>query len=87
MSDRSVDRATRAGDPFAHAGEERRQLRRERRTEAELIEAIREDEAKLGRPMTHGERVGFAKGFFGPEYVAEIRLLAAEGLLDDEDGE
>ena len=35
--------------------------------------------------MTHGERVGFARGFFGPEYVAEIRLLAAQGLLDDED--
>src|SRR5215210_2201224 len=86
----STDRVhpeTLAGDPFAHACEERRQLRRERRTEAELIEAIREDEEKLGRPMSHNERVGFARGFFGPEYVAEIRLLAAQGLLDDEDEE
>jgi hypothetical protein len=81
----STDRVhpeTLADDPFAA---EHRQLRRERRTEAELIEAIREE--KLGRPMTHGERVGFARGFFGPEYVAEVQLLAAEGLLDDEDGE
>jgi hypothetical protein len=86
LSDRSVDSRTRAGDPFAHAAG-RRQLRRERRTEAELVEAIREDEEKLGRRMTHGERVGFARGFFGPEYVAEVRLLSAEGLLDEEDGE
>ena len=86
MSDRSVDPRTRAGDPFAFAAE-RRQLRRERRTATELIEAIREDEAKLGRSMSHNERVGFARGFFGPEYVAEVRLLAAEGLLDDEDEE
>src|SRR5215210_3304570 len=84
MSDRSVPE-TLAGDPFAHAGVERRQLRRERRTEAELIEAIREDEAKLGRPMTHNERVGFARGFFGREYGTEIRLRPAQGVLDDED--
>ena len=86
MSDRSVDPRTLAGDPIAFAAE-RRQLRRERRTAAELIEAIHEDEEKLGRPMSHNERVGFARGFFGPEYVAEVRLLAAEGLLDDEDEE
>lgn len=86
MSTDSVRPETLAGDPFAYVGE-RRQLRRERRTEAELVEAIREDEQKLGRPMTHGERGGFARGFFGPEYVAEIRLLAAEGLLDAEDQE
>jgi hypothetical protein len=86
LSDRSVDPRTLAGDPFAFAAE-RRQLSRERRTAAELVEAIREDEEKLGRPMTHNERVGFARGFFGPEYVAEVQQLAAEGLMDDEDGE
>ena len=86
MSDRSVDPRTRAGEPIAFAGE-RERIKQSRRTEAELVEAIREDEEKLGRPMTHNERVGFARGFFGPEYVAEIRVLAAEGLLDEEDGE
>jgi hypothetical protein len=79
---------TRAGDPFAHAGESRKQLRRERRTEQELVEAIREDERQQGRTMTPAERLGFAKGFFGVEYTAEIRLLAAEGILtDSEDGD
>jgi len=86
LSDRSVDPRTRAGEPIAFAGE-RERIKQSRRTEAELVEAIREDEEKLGRPMTHNERVGFARGFFGPEYVAEIRVLAAEGLLDEEDGE
>ena len=37
--------------------------------------------------MSHGKRLGFAKGFFGVEYTAEIRLLAAEGLLDEADEE
>jgi hypothetical protein len=78
---------TRAGDPFVHAGEARKQLRRERRTEQELVEAIREDERQQGRTMTHGERLGFAKGFFSTEYAAEVRLLAAEALLDGEDEE
>ena len=87
MSTDRVHPETLAGDPFAHAGEERRQLRRERRSAAELVEAIREDEEKLGRPMSHNERVGVARGFFGPVYVAEVRLLAAEGLLDDEEEE
>jgi hypothetical protein len=76
-----------AGDPIAHAGTARQQLRRERRTESELIEAIREDEKELGRSMTPGKGEGFAKGFFGVEYTAEVRLLAAEGQLDDEDEE
>jgi hypothetical protein len=87
LSTGRVHPETLAGDPFAHAGRERQQLRRERRTESELIAAIREDEERLGRPMTHGERVGFAKGFYGPEYVAEVRLLAVEGLLADADDE
>ena len=61
------------------------EIRRTRRTEQELIEAIREDEQRTGRTMTPSEREGFARGFFGPEYAAEIRLLAASGHLDDED--
>lgn len=87
MSDRIVDPRTLAGDLIASAGE-RKRTGRERRTEAGLVEAIREDERRLGRPITQGEREGFAKGFFGVEYVAEeVRLLAAQGLLDEEDGE
>jgi hypothetical protein len=83
----SIDRVhpeTRAGDPFAA---ERKRVRESRRTEAECIEAIHEDEAQQGRPMTPSEREAFARGFFGTEYAAEIRLLARTGRLDDEDGE
>lgn len=49
-----------AGDPFHAAGRDRNPL--PRFTDAELAEAIRVDEARLGRPMTPGEREGFARG-------------------------
>jgi len=52
-----------------------------------LVEAIAEDEARQGHPMTPREREAFARGFFGTEYAAEVRLLARAGLLDDEDGQ
>ena len=84
MSDRSVHPETLAGDPFAA---QRRRARQSRRTEAELIEAIHQDEAQQGRPMTPSERESFARGFFGQEYAAEVRLLARARLLDGEDGE
>jgi hypothetical protein len=59
-------------------------LKRSRRTYGEELEAVTGEETRLGRPMTYGEREAFAKGFHGGEYVAEIRLLAAQGCLDDE---
>lgn len=59
------------------------QWRRERRTAAELIEAIRQDEAEQGRAMTYREMEGFAKGFFGVELTAEVMVLEALGLLED----
>jgi hypothetical protein len=65
-----------AGDPFYAAG---------RRTEAELIKAIAEEKARLGRSMSQREREVFARSFFAEEYRGEIRLLAAMGLLDAED--
>ena len=85
MSTESVDPRTRAGDPGLatyKAGMAR--LKRSRRTYAEEMEAVAEEEARLGRPMSHREREAFARGFHGEEYVAEIRLLAAHGRLDDE---
>ncbi len=56
-----------------------------RRTEAELIEAIAEDERQTGRTMTPSEREGFARRFFAEEYAEDIRALAAAGPLDEED--
>jgi hypothetical protein len=60
-----------AGDGFYAAG---------RRTETELVEAIAEEEARVGRPMTPCERDGFARGFFAPAYRAETRGLALRDL-------
>jgi hypothetical protein len=86
LSDPSVRPETRSGDPFAFAAEWER-IRRSRRTEEELAWAIREDEERQGRPMTPSERTEFARGFFSQEYGEEIRILAAQGLLDEEDEE
>jgi hypothetical protein len=83
LSEHSVDPRTLAGDPIAHAAE-RKRVRQSRKTEAEEIEAVAEEEGRLGRPMTPGERDAFVRGFHGQEYAAEVRLLAAEGLLDAE---
>ena len=74
-----------AGDPFAWAGRRMEEARcglRERRTEAELVEAIQEEEARRGYPMSQRERVAFAYGFFAPEYVADLARaqVAGQGL-------
>jgi len=53
--------------------------------ETELVEAIAQDEERQGRTMTPREREAFARGFFGQEYAAEVRMLARAGLLDDDD--
>lgn len=58
-----------------------------RRTEAELIEAIAEDEARQGRPLTPSEREGFARGFFSQEYGEEIRRLMALGVEEPSNAE
>jgi hypothetical protein len=42
----------------------------ERRTEAELVEALAEEEIRLGRAMSRREISGFALGFFAPSYTA-----------------
>jgi hypothetical protein len=54
----STRRILLAGDLFYAAG---------KRTEAELLEALAEDETKQGRPHTPREREAFARGFFGGE--------------------
>jgi hypothetical protein len=61
-----------AGDLFYAAG---------RRTEAELVEAIAEEEARLGQSMTPSEREEFARRFFAPEYRQEQRGLEIRDLM------
>jgi hypothetical protein len=82
----TTDPATIAGDPFAWAGrrlEETRRGLRERRTEAELVEAITEEEIRRGYPMTYRERVAFAYGFHAPSYRADLSRLILLGAGDD----
>jgi hypothetical protein len=73
-----------AGDGFYAAG---------RRTETELVEAIAEEESRLGRSMTPSEREEFARRFFAPEYRQEQRgleirdLMAALGFGEAEEDE
>jgi hypothetical protein len=57
------------------------------RTEVELLFALLEDEKKLGREHTPGERLAFARGFFGPDYAEDIRRLAEIGHLAPEEDE
>lgn len=58
-----------------------------RRTEVELVEAIAQDEARQGRPLTPSEREGFARGFFSQEYGEEIRRLMALGVEEPSNAE
>ncbi len=46
-------------------------------TEAELVEAIAQDEDEQGRPMTEAEREAFARGFFGLGRLELLELLKA----------
>ena len=88
MDDRSVNSAVRAGDPFAAAGAKQQARRSHRRTKAELLEAIAEEEAKRGYPMTPRERDGFARRFLSVEYRADVRaFMRGMGIAYDGDGE
>ncbi len=71
---------------------------RRSRAEAELVEAIAEDEAQQGRPMTPTEREAFARGFFGLGRLELLALLKAPHgcmngyvyighMVEDEDGD
>jgi hypothetical protein len=60
----STRRIPPAGDAFYVA---------RKRIEAELLEALAEDEAKQGHPHTSREREAFARGFLGEEYRQEDR--------------
>jgi hypothetical protein len=74
----SARRIPSANDPFYSAG---------KRTEAELVEALAEDETKQGRPHTSREREAFARGFFGEEYRAEIGRLMTLDVEPPEDAD
>jgi hypothetical protein len=84
------DHRVAAGDPFVAAGrssslESIQEI--VRRTYPELIEAIRDEEAQLGRPMSMGEIDAFARGYHAEEYRLDLRRLMAWGVeqLDEEE--
>jgi hypothetical protein len=77
-----------AGDPFMAAGrssslESIRDI--VRRTYPELLGAIRDEETRLGRPMTMGEIDAFARGYHAEEYRVDVRRLMAWGVEEPDE--
>jgi hypothetical protein len=83
------DHRVAAGDPFVAAGrssslESIREI--VRRSYPELIEAIRDEETRLGHPMTMGEIGAFARGYHAEEYRLDVRRLMT-GVVEEPDEE
>ncbi len=79
-----------AGDPFAYAGQERRKDFEHigevvRRTHTDLLTAIREEQARLGRHMTDSELDEFARRYYADEYCQDLRRIMTMGV--EEPGE
>jgi DNA-directed RNA polymerase specialized sigma subunit len=73
-----------AGDPFAYAGQKRQADLEHisevvRRTHTDLLRAIREEQARLGRHMTDSELDKFAREYHAEEYRQDLRRLMAMG--------
>lgn len=58
-----------------------------RRTYPELIEAIRDEETRLARPMSMGEIDAFARGYHAEEYRLDLRGLMAWGVEEPDEEE
>ena len=84
------DHRVAAGDPFVAAGQSTSLEGIQeivRRTYPQLIEAMRDEETRLGHPMTMGEIDAFARGYHAEEYRLDARRLMAWGVeeLDEEE--
>ena len=84
------DRRVAAGDPFAYAGQKRREdfeLIGEvvRRTHTDLLTAIREEPARLGRHMADPELDEFARRYYADEYRQDLRRIMAMGGVEPEE--
>ena len=74
-----------AGDPFAYAGDKGHEDLEHigevvRRTHTDLLTAIREEQARIGRHMTDSELDGFARRFYADEYRQDLRRIMAMGV-------
>jgi hypothetical protein len=79
-----------AGDPFAYVGQKRHEDFEHigeivRRTHTDLLTAIREEQARIGRHMTDSELDEFARRYYAEEYRQDLRRSMAMGV--EEPGE
>jgi hypothetical protein len=80
-----------AGDPFAYAGHERHEDLEHigevvRRAHTDLLTALREEQARIGRHMTDSELDRFAREYYADEYRQDLRRIMAVGAEEsDED--
>jgi hypothetical protein len=87
------DHRVAAGDPFAYAGQKRHEDLEHigevvRRTHTDLLTAIREEQARLGRHMTDSELDEFARRYYAEEYRQDLRrimTIGVEGPDEEED--
>src|SRR5918998_5957761 len=79
-----------AGDPFAYVGQERHEDFEHigeivRRTHTDLLTAIREEQARIGRHMTDSELDEFAREYYADEYRRDLRRIIAMGTEEPAD--
>ncbi len=79
-----------AGDPFAYAGRKRHEDLEHigevvRRTHTDLLTAIREEQARIGRHMTDSELDKFAREYYADEYRRDLRRIIAMGTEEPAD--
>ena len=79
-----------AGDPFAYAGQKRHEDLEHigevvRRTHTDLLTAIREEQARIGRHMTDSELDKFAHEYYANEYRNDLRRIIAMGTEEAAD--
>ena len=81
-----------AGDPFVYAAQ-KRQAELEHigevvsRTHADLLSAIREEQARLGRRMTDSELDKFDREYHADEYRQDLRRIIALGVEESDENE
>ena len=79
-----------AGDPFAYAGRKRHDDLEHigevvSRTHTDLLTAIREEQARLGRHMTDSELDRFAREYYADEYRQDLRRIIAMGTEEPDE--
>jgi hypothetical protein len=81
-----------AGDPFVYAGHKKQEDLEHigevvRRTHTDLLMAIREEQARIGRHMTESELDEFARRYYADEYRRELHRIMALGVGEPGDQE